>query len=257
MKKTAVSVVVFACAASSMAAYADEPGKFSLGAGVFRTSGTYGGVQSTDIIYVPVTGEYQTGDWTFKLIVPYLKITGPGNVLNGLGLVGNTNTTARSSRAGLGDVIAKATRKVYDGGASGFMVSLTGKVKFGTADPARGLGTGKNDYAFQTNVARMFGHLTTFGSLGYRIYGSPATYTLNNAFYGLLGGSYKFTPETHAGLMVFARQAVLVNGYQRREAMLFVNQKVDPRWKLQGYLIKGFAKASPDYGAGVSLMRAL
>jgi hypothetical protein len=255
MKKSLVSVVVFACAASSMAAYADEPGKFSLGAGVFRTSGTYGGVQSTDIVYVPVTGKYQTGEWTYKLIVPYLKVTGPGNVLNGVGLVG-TPSTARSSRSGLGDVIAEATRRVHNGGPSGFMVSLTGKVKFGTADPAMGLGTGKNDYAFQTNVAHLFGHLTAFGSVGYRIYGSPATYTLNNAFYGLFGGSYKFNPQTSGGLMVFMRQPVLVNGFPRREAMLFVNQKVDTRWKLQGYLIKGFANASPDFGAGASLMRA-
>lgn len=253
MKRLVASVAALACATSSMAVYASEPDKFSLGVGVFRSSGTYGGVQTTDIVYVPVTGKYRTGDWTFKVIVPYLRMTGPGNVLNGVGLTGATNVTTRSTQSGLGDVIAKATRKVYNGGASGFMVSLTGKIKLGTADPAKGLGTGENDYAFQTNIAHRVGsRLTAFGSLGYRIYGSPPTYTLNNVFYGLFGGDYKFNADTSGGLMMYMRQPVLVNGYPRREALLFVNQKVDKDWKLQGYLIKGFAKASPDFGIGVA-----
>lgn len=253
MKRLVASVAALACAVSSMPVHASEPGKFSLGVGVFRSSGTYGGVQTTDILYVPVTGKYQTGKWKFKVIVPYLRMTGPGNVLNGLGLTGAPNATTRSTQSGLGDVIAKATRKVYNGGASGFMVSLTGKIKLGTADAAKGLGTGENDYAFQTNVAHLVGHrLTAFGSLGYRIYGSPPAYTLNNVFYGMIGGNYKFSPETSGGGLVYLRQPVLVNGFPRREAMLFVNQKIDAGWKLQGYLIKGFAKASPDFGVGVS-----
>ncbi len=245
----------FACATSPTAACADEPGKFSLGVGAFRSSGTYGGAQPTDILYVPVTAKYQTGDWAYKLVVPYLQITGPGNVLNGVGLTGNAAATTRTTQAGLGDVIAAATRKVYDSGSSGFRVSLTGKIKFGTADPAKGLGTGKNDYALQANLSQTFDSLTAFGSAGYKVYGSPAAYTLNNVFYGSVGVSYKFTAETSAGIMAYFRQKALVNGFPHREALLFVNHHLNREWKAQGYVLKGFTNGSPNTGAGVSITR--
>lgn len=256
MKKRAVSVfALIGCAVYSGSACAEQADAFSLGAGVFRSSGTYGGTQSTDILYVPVTGKYRTKDWVFKLVVPYIRITGPGNVLNGVGLTGNANATTRSTHGGLGDVIAAATRKVYDGGTSGFMVSLTGKIKFGTASAAQGLGTGKNDYALQTNVAQALGRAMAFGSLGYRVYGSPAAYTLNNVFYGSVGALYKFVPDTSAGMLFDFRQKALAYGYPRREAMLFVNQTLDRQWQAQAYALKGFTNGSPDFGAGLSVTR--
>jgi hypothetical protein len=256
MRKRAIAAIgALACAASPIAAHAEEAGKFSLGAGVFRSSGTYGGVQSTDILYIPVIGKYKTGDWQFKLVVPYLQITGPGNVLNGVGVTGNANTTTRSTQSGLGDVIAAATRTVYRDRTSGLMVSVTGKVKLGTADASKGLGTGKNDYSFQGNVAQPFGHTTVFGSLGYRIYGQPAAYTLNDVFYCWIGAMRKFSPQTSAGLLFDFRQQALVNGFPRREAMLFVNQHLDRDWKAQAYVLKGFTSGSPNFGAGLTITR--
>ncbi|WP_172592405.1 hypothetical protein [Nitrosomonas supralitoralis] len=45
------------------------------------TTGKYGGTSSTDIWYVPFTARYDNGRASFRVIVPYLNITGPGNVL--------------------------------------------------------------------------------------------------------------------------------------------------------------------------------
>ncbi|MER2513042.1 MAG: hypothetical protein ABTQ25_11630, partial [Nitrosomonas ureae] len=45
------------------------------------TTGKYGGTTSTDIWYVPFTARYDKDRASFRLIVPYLSITGPGNVL--------------------------------------------------------------------------------------------------------------------------------------------------------------------------------
>lgn len=45
------------------------------------TTGRYGGTSSTDIWYVPFTTRYDNGRASFRVIVPYLNITGPGNVL--------------------------------------------------------------------------------------------------------------------------------------------------------------------------------
>lgn len=236
--------------------HAEEGGKFILETGVNHNSGKYGGTRSTDIWYVPVTLKYQDQSWTLKLIVPYLRITGPGNVIDVMngGAAANGNfTTSPVTRSGLGDVIASASRNAYNGGPSGVVVNLTGKIKFGTASLAQGMGTGATDFAFQSDTFKVTGSLTTFGSLGYKIYGSPPGYTLQNAFYGSLGESYKFSQETYGGISINLGQKNISTGSFHRQAMLFAGHKLDKNWKLQGYVLKGFTKSVPDTGAGVSV----
>lgn len=237
------------------AAHANWDGKFSLETGMDYNSGKYGGTQSTDILYVPVTGKYQGKEWTLKMTVPYLQITGPGNVIaiNGTGVTGVVTTNTRTTRSGLGDVIVAATHNAYNGGTSGPMVNLTGKVKLGTASSANGLGTGKNDYALQADLYRVTGSVTTFGTLGYRVYGSPAGYSLKNVFYGWLGVSYKFDQETNGGIMLSAGQKITATGSSRQEAILFISHKLEKNWKAQGYALKGFTNSVPDWGAGATV----
>ena len=238
--------------AFSQAVQANDNGKFSLETGMHYNTGKYGGTQSTDILYIPVTGRYRTGLWAFRLTVPYLQVTGPGNVLNGVGAVGAA-TTASSSRSGLGDVIAAATRTVYNDARSGFMVNLAGKIKLGTADSTKGLGTGQNDYAFQSEVFHITKPLTSFGILGYKIYGQPATYTLKNGFYGLVGGRYKFNEEENGGAILSYSQKTTVNGSAHLTAILFADHKIGNTWKVQGYVLKGFTKSVPSAGIGLTI----
>jgi len=253
MNNTVVAAAVVALFTIAAPAQAEETRKFNLGIGMFYSTGNYGGTQSTDILYVPVTGKYQSNGWTLKLTVPYLRITGPGNVLNGVGLTGNPNVPTRSTQAGLGDVLAAVSHKVYDGGTAGFVVNLTGKIKFGTADSSKGLGTGQNDYALQLDLSKTMGNLTPFGSIGYKVYGSPAAYTLNNVFFGSLGIDYKFSHENNGGALLTLRQKALATGFPHREALLFVNHKFDKNWKTQGYVLRGFTNGSPRLGAGVAI----
>jgi hypothetical protein len=247
----AASILATFLAFLSQAAQADDAGKFSLETGLNYNSGKYGGTQTTNILYIPVTGKYRVGPWIFKLTVPYLRISGPLNVINGVGATG-AGTTASSTRSGLGDVIAAATRNIYRNN-SGFMVSLTGKIKFGTADSAQGLGTGKNDYAIQSELYQLTGGLTTFGILGYKIYGNPSGYTLNNTFYGSLGVSNKFDQETSGGLMLNLGQKTTTVGSSHVEAIMFANRKIAESWKAQGYVLKGFTNSVPSFGAGLNV----
>lgn len=245
---TAIAIVPF------QTAYAEEDGKFTLETGMDRNTGKYGGSQSTDILYVPFTGKYQGGSWTLKMTVPYLQITGPGNVINVINGIATTGAASTPiTRSGLGDVVVAATRNAYNGGSSGFMVNLTGKVKLGTADSAKGLGTGKNDYAFQSELFQVTKSITTFGTLGYRFYGSPVGYTLNNIFYGSLGASYKYDQETNAGIMFTLSQKTTAKGSTHVETILFASHKLDKNWKTQGYVLKGFTNSVPSWGIGATI----
>lgn len=250
----AASLIALFAIAPIQTAYAEESGKFSLETGMDYNTGKYGGTQSTDILYVPFTGKYQGKSWTLKLTIPYLQITGPDNVINGVGAAG-TATTTRSTRSGMGDVLAAATHNAYNGGPAGLIVNLTGKVKFGTASSTNGfgLGTGKNDYAFQSDLFQVAGDHTTFGSFGYKVHGSPAGYTLNNVFYGSLGRSYKFDQETNGGMMLNLGQATTATGPSHIEAIFFASHKLDKNLKAQGYVLKGFTNSVPSWGAGATV----
>lgn len=251
----AASLIVSFAIFSIQAACADEGAKVSLETGVDHSTGKYGGTQSTDVWYVPVMLKYQNSSWTFKLTVPYLQVTGPGNVIdimNGPNAAGNF-TTAPVTRSGMGDVIAAATHNAYNGGSSGLLVNLTWKIKFGTASLAQGLGTGANDFAFQSDIYQSSGDFTSFATLGYKMYGSPPGYTLLDAFYGSLGGSYKFSQDTYSGISFNFGEKIISTGSFHRQAMLFAGHKLDKNWKVQGYLLKGFTNSTPDMGAGVTL----
>src|SRR4051794_27738739 len=59
--------------------------ELALGSGAQYTSGTYGGAASTQILTIPLTARYEKDAWLFRASVPYLRITGPGNVIPGVG----------------------------------------------------------------------------------------------------------------------------------------------------------------------------
>jgi hypothetical protein len=255
MKSAIFSFIILAVLATTPVhtALADEYGKFMLETGMDYNTGKYGGTQSTSILYVPVTWKYQDKLWTLKLTVPYLQISGPYNVIYGVGVTGATTTTS-STRSGLGDVVVAATRNVFNSDSSRLIVNITGKVKLGTASSAQGMGTGTTDYAFQSEVYQLTGGLTSFGALGYKVYGRPTGYSLNNVFYGYLGGSYKFNQETNGGMMLNLAQKSTEMSSPRIEVVFFASLKLDKSRKVQGYALKGFTNSVPNWGTGASIV---
>ncbi len=241
----------FAAAQQAPAAPAStEPNAFSLTAGADYSTGKYGGTSTTDILYVPVTGKYEWDKWAFKLTVPYILVTGPGNVVRDIGIIKNKAPGPRKTQDGLGDVVAGVTRNILDISGTGTLVDLTGKIKFGTADARKGLGTGENDYAGQVDLTQnVTRSAALFGSVGYRFIGSPSGAGLQNVVYGEAGGYYKITDSFRAGVIFDASQAPSTSGPQR-ELTGYVSQQLSDQWKVQGYVVHGFANGSPDWGGG-------
>lgn len=235
-------------------------GQWSVETGAVYTSGKYGGAQTTDMTYVPVSCKYQSDAWALKLSVPYLQITGPAsaiNLLNGVNLTGTAVDAVPVTRSGLGDVMVSGTRNVYNGGEAGTVWNISGKIKFGTASVAKGLGTGKHDYAIQAEVFKLVGRTTAFGSMGYKMYGSPPGYSLRNVLYGAVGVSRELDSEMQGGLLVSMSQKATVTGSGRLETLFFLNRKLGRDWKAQAYVLRGFSHSTPDWGVGVTLAHAL
>jgi hypothetical protein len=232
-------------------AHAETIGRLTLETGLEYYTGKYGSSHPTDIMSIPVTCKVQNKDWTVKMTIPYLEITGASNVVDRFGQTTGTATHSHTVRAGMGDLLVATSHNVLDGGTGELSIKLTGKVKFATADSSKGLSTGKNDYAIESTLFKPSNSITTFGTLGYKKYGSPATYKLNDVFFASMGGSYKFSPDTSGGAMFFAGQRIMDGRENRAEVLFFVNHTLSRKWKTQGYLLKGFSQSVPSWGGGV------
>jgi len=193
-----------------------EVGGFSLSTNVDYATGKYGGSQTIDTLKLPLIGKYVNGPWTFKLAVPYIRITDKGDATN-----------AARTESGLGDVTTSATYTLYKSkGADPLVVNVAGLIKFGTASYDKGLGTGENDYAVQSAIDKTVGKFTASVMAGYRVNGDPPGIHLDNVFYGSLSGSYAFTPQTSAGLVFYQRQQASITGGLHRKLTAFFIHKM-------------------------------
>jgi hypothetical protein len=241
---------------SIQANLAHANGMFSITSGLDYSTGKYGQSKSTDITYVPFTAKYETDLTTLKLTVPWLSITGPGDVVGAdAAIVKQGSSGKTTTESGLGDVVFSATQTIANiGETHPLILDLTGKVKFATASTSKGLGTGKNDYSIALDAYKPLTHaLTLFSGLGYKKLGDPTDVNLNNVWFCSAGLSYKINPSSSAGIMADYRQATLNTSYPLREVTAFFTHKFSAPYKLQTYLTHGYSDASTDWGGGVML----
>ncbi len=257
-RSLAAGMVVFA----SAAAHADG---LSFDAGIEYSTGKYGNTQSTDITYIPLTLGYATGRAAFSLTLPYISVTGPGGVIPGFGRIMSPTSMAAGMRfgmspgaaqttttnSGLGDVIASAAYRLY--ASETMSLDVVGKIKFGTADADKGLGTGENDYAGQFDGRFRFDANTLFATAGYKIVGAPEGIATNNVAYGSLGLDHMLDADIRIGAMYNAAQSAFAAGAAVRDLSVYVSQNLSNDTMLQFSLLKGLADGSPDYGGKLLL----
>jgi hypothetical protein len=220
------------------AATVSAQGDLRLDAGVEYTSGDYGGTADYDDLYVPVTLTYGLRRVDLRLTVPYLEI----------------ETGADTTASGLGDVIVGIT--VYDIWRStdgSLRLDFTGKIKLGTADETEGLGSGENDYSFQTGLYKALprGGLST--GVGYKTRGDTAAIDLEDVWFAYIGGLHAFSPRTRGGIFFDYREPSIAGNDAVQELSAFISRRTSGRWGVQVYVLKGLSDTSPDWGGGLSV----
>lgn len=248
-----IAAAAMAAAASGMYAAGDE--NFSLTGGFDYSSGNYGEPTDTTIIYFPLTGRYETGLWIFGLTVPYLEVEGPRTVVRDIGRIGTQSPSGTSRESGLGDIVGSATYNLL-ATPDGRALDLTGKLKLGTGNRDKGLGTGENDIHVQLDGYRTIGQLSPFATLGYKFLGDPPGINLKNVFYYSIGASHKLDNERSVGAMWYGQQKTTDAGDPQSELIGYYTQKLIPWWKAQLYGVLGLANGSPDYGVGAMVTRS-
>ena len=242
-----------------MAALAqDNDTELSLSVGVDFTTGTYGGEEDIEETYIPLAATIDSGRFTFRLTMPHLSVTGPEGTIFDPGGVPIPGTGELVTESGLGDIIGSVTMyDVIDVERLDLVMDLTGKIKFGTADEDKGLGTGENDYSVQADFYKFADQLTLVGSVGYKFRGDPPGYDLDNVLMASVGSTYKFTPNVNGGLFFDYRESAIPGTDSVQELSVFVSRRITDDWRLQLYALTGFTDSSPDWGGGVRIKRAL
>lgn len=282
--------IVFIGAALLISADA-QAGNFTLGIGADYASGKYGEPNKTEDLYVPVSLSYKTGRWRTRLVVPYIQIKGNGEVIGGPGdrLVDDhrqsnsgsgssgsggsgssgsgggqddsqeqaedanpATATATSRESGLGDVIGSLTYSVYVDETDGLYVDVTARIKFGTADETKGLGSGENDYGLHLDIDKDIGKATLSLGLGYTFIGDPPGFSYRNVVSASTGASYRITDAVSVSTTVSFRQSVRAGAPDQLDVSPGVGLKLGENQKVNAYLLFGLADGSPDFGGGVS-----
>lgn len=246
---------MFLLAATATGAAAAE-GDFKLGVGMEYTTGDYGTGQDTDILYIPAKFQYMPGRWVFGITVPYIAISGNGDVTGGAVVTnkGQSTGAGRSTRSGLGDVILRASYAIVEQTRNAPLIDLTGKIKVPTADEDEGLGTGEFDYTAQVDISKTLGKVTPYGTFGYQLLGQPGgVVNLNDVFLLSLGASYALSKSFSMGLTYDYREATTANAEAKSEVSPYAVFKMGKNVSLNVYGIYGLADGSPDYGAGAML----
>jgi hypothetical protein len=229
-------------------------------AGYEYSSGDYGQAVTTEIETVPVQMQVLYDALSFSLTVPYIRVTGNGTVIPGAagpltfsnfgsGFFGGGGSGASSTEtvtnAGLGDITASVGYALP--AKSGFY-EISAKVKLGTADADKGLGTGENDYFLQFDAIPGTGKSSPYFTVGYVITGDNATYTYKDVVYGSVGIMTRNGQDGSMGIGYDYRQSTVAGSDDLQQISAFVDWKTSRNWSTSLSGLVGLSDSSPDYG---------
>ena len=251
MKHTSITFAILAM----LSGIAHAESTLTMTTGVDYSSGHYGQSEKTRITYVPLIAKYEMNDqWTFKAVVPWLTIDGPGGVSADSRIITGENTSTRRTReSGLGDIVLGTTYSALQLNEQKLFIDLGAKVKLPTASESKGLGTGKTDYTLSADLYKTLDRTTLLGTVGYKMLGDPSGVNLNNVWFATVGAVYKFDDQNSAGATLDLRQATTQQNTGLREYTLFYSHKFNRTYKLQTYMVAGDTTSSVDFGAGAML----
>lgn len=253
---TAAAVAVLFVPFSAQAGY-------SFTTGAEYTRGDYGTDVETSAWQIPFTLGYAAERSFFSVTVPYISVNGSTEVsgvrsftLPGKGGVKSATQTTTSSEertdSGIGDITLRASYQLQDETRSRPWLGVTGKVKLGSADEEKNLGTGENDYAVQLDMAKG----PVDGIIGYHILGDTAQVDYNNILYGAVGYTVPLDKQWRMRGEFYTEQEAVDGVDPVREVTVSFGRAIAKQRNLNLYLIKGLSDSSPDWGAGVMVTTA-
>lgn len=231
--------------------------KITLSTGMDYSSGDYAATSSTEIWYIPFSIKFEQSKLVYRLTIPYIRITGPGNVTGVEAAPTGASNNSRTSESGIGDIIAGVSYNLLPYQAKQVLLDVTAKIKIPVADESRGLGSGELDFYIQADAFYHLNQINYFATIGYKIYGDPPGINYRDSIYLSVGSSYSFIKKLSAGIIYDFREAAFAGNSNPSELTFFASKRLSAKKSLLAYIVKGLSKGSPEWGIGISFSHAL
>lgn len=255
-------VTLFACPLAAqtsddiMSRHSTSGPSAEISTGIEYEEGEYGTGQRVSTTSIPASLRVSGGQFQFVATLPYVRIDAPGNVVGGGGLFGlpiiidPSQPTSREKREGMGDLLLGA---IYTVPSRDVGLSFSGQAKIPTASEAKGLGTGKVDYAVGAELSKRIGRVTPFVGLGYSLPGDPDGYELRNSLSARVGAAMRISQTVRGQISYNYAQSAssLVPDEQQLSSSLHTN--LSNRLSLGLYGSAGLSEGASDVGAGVQI----
>lgn len=280
MYRNTCSLAVLAGAAAAATAGSASAQTVQVGVGAEYSTGSYGGTGDTEIYEVPLTFRVRTGDWSFRVRVPFASIEGPGGVVpggvddNGGDRSGNSGSGSNGSGGGGGesdptDPIDPALGEVVGGVKSSGLadislsgtyshdlggdnyLDLTGRVTLPTGDKNKDLGTGETDYTVLAEIGHDFDGAGIYAFGGYKIRGGATR--SDGAQFGA-GGYFRPVEGVVAGIDAGWSESSINGLDQSADLTAYGSFTLSKDWRLSVYALTGLTDNAPDFGTGFTLI---
>lgn len=226
----------------------------------FRTDyskGNYGTPDKFVDTFATLSGQYDWERVSLKISMPYVWsksesefIVDPEDgIVCDLNCPTEKETTKVSGRGNLSLSLSYSLPK----GDDELDVTMTGKVRLGTADPNKGLGTGKTDYSLDFEFSREFGSFTPLLGIGYRWRGKEEPSRLMDNPYAWTGLIYSLSDKTDAELFYSYRRPSSTTSIAGRDISLNMYHRWSKTLRLNASLGKGLSTNNPDWFGGLGL----
>lgn len=224
------------------------PAQTSVSLTMDYVEGNYGETEKSTAWTMPLIVKHQIGPVGVKLNIPYVRATGVA--ASG----GDRLSSNRQVQEGLGDVVAMLTYDLYEN-IDDQAIDVGAKLKIPAGNKDNDLiTTGKRDYSVFADVYQPIGNALAFGTVGWTKKGDRDGVDYRDPWYATLGLSYRLRHGFTVGIFHDYRQRVTTHGSHVSETTVYVEHKISQQFKLQAYVLVGFSNASPDRGAGATVM---
>lgn len=231
---------------------------YTFTSGAEYTSGDYDTGIDTSTWYIPFTVGYAADTYAWSVTVPFVRIDGSSLVtgvssstVHGPGgmKTQTTSTTTNVDRvdSGLGDITLSASLQLQKETPAKPWLAVTGKIKLGTADEDKFLGTGETDYAVQLEAAK--GPIDGF--IGYNFLGDTETVDYDNILYGAGAVTIPLQQQWRVRTELYLEQSPLSGIDPVSELTVSLAKPFPQDRSLNLYAIKGLSDSSPDWGLGL------
>lgn len=247
-KQALLSAAIAALLLNAPVGEVSAASKTSISLGADSGSGDYGTRDSTTTTNIPFSIKHETGDWTLRASLPYVRAEGTFNRDQGIDPLGST---VKQRENGVGDLTLGVVYTLFNTN-SGYSLDLGGKAKISTSNKNTTLiRSGENDYSIQLDGYRSLSNMALFATLGYTIKGEPTGVRYRNPLFTSLGLSVPLPWKHTIGAAWDFRQKVTRNGDPVSELTAFYSLKLNPENKMQIYLVRGLSNGSADFGGGL------